>query len=229
MDFDRCSGEFSNPVTIFNQGCQPPQSCSASVSVEISPNNRFAYVSDVINLNQYDLSSSDIQDSIVQIYAVDSAQTPQFDMLQLAPNGKIYLSPWNGIIGFDSIDVINNPNEKGESCNFVYGGQPAYNPDGGDMPNMINYSLGPLVGSGCDTIPDSVLSVGQVALVQNNLRVLPNPADKNLYVQMSNAGNYEFQLFSPLGQMIESKETRQKSVFDTEWLAGGLYFIKAML
>jgi hypothetical protein len=229
MDFDRCTGEFSNPLTIFNQACHPPQtSCSGSVAVEFSQNNRFVYVSDVINLNQYDLSSSNVQDSVVQIYAVDSGQYAELDMLQLAPDGKIYLSTWNGLLTIDSIHVINNPNAKGDSCNFRYAEQPTYTNNELDMPNMINYSLGPLIGSGCDTIPDSVLSVGQVPLVQNNLRVLPNPTDKNLYVQMSNTGNYEFQLLSPLGQVIDIKESLQKSVFDTEWLAGGIYFIKAI-
>ena len=93
MDFDRCSGEFSNPITIFNQGCASPNSCSGSCSVEFSPNNRFLYVCDVINLNQYDLWSTNIQDSL-QIYAVDSGQNAGLFMLQLFPNGKIYLSTW---------------------------------------------------------------------------------------------------------------------------------------
>jgi hypothetical protein len=131
------------------------------------------------------------------------------------------------LLTYDSFHVINNPDLKGDSCNFVYASQPTYSHNN-IVPNMINYTLGPLIGSGCDTIPDSVLSVGQVPLVQNNLRVLPNPTDKNLYVQMSNTGNYEFQLLSTLGQVIDIKESLQKSAFNTQRLAGGIYFIKAI-
>jgi hypothetical protein len=71
-------------------------------------------------------------------------------MLQIAPNGKLYASPWDG--GYSFLHVINSPNLKGDSCDFIYGGQPAYSLNVNAVPNMINYSLGPLVGSGCDTI-----------------------------------------------------------------------------
>jgi hypothetical protein len=45
MDFDRCSGDFSNPLTIFNNASTDTSTLiSGCVSEEFSPNNRFLYV-----------------------------------------------------------------------------------------------------------------------------------------------------------------------------------------
>jgi hypothetical protein len=226
MDFDRCSGEFSNPDTVYNEASTDPihRPLSGCAAVEFSPNGRFIYVSDVINLNQYDLRSGNIQDSIA-VYTADSNDFFEMDMVQLAPNGKIYASTWNG--GLQALHVVNYPDSLGASCGFVYGGQPILTLTSGNIPNLINYNLGPLVGSGCDTIPDSPALIKP--LVENNLlRIMPNPADKYLYVEMGMQGNYEFQLLNEMGQLIDTKETRQVDDFDTERLANGIYFLKAI-
>jgi hypothetical protein len=67
------------------------------------------------------------------------------DYIQLAPNGKIYGSTYNG--GLKALHVINYPNLKGDSCKFVYGGQPTLTLNSDVLPNMINYNLGPLGSS----------------------------------------------------------------------------------
>src|SRR5436190_1341273 len=77
----------------------------------------------------------------------------------LGPDGKIYLATYYTTIPNDvfnlknqNLCVINFPNEVYPLCDFdtnsislgtrrVFGG----------LPNMPNYNLGPLVGSGCDT------------------------------------------------------------------------------
>jgi hypothetical protein len=222
MDFDRCSGLFSNPDTIFNQGCNPPYSCDGISSIEFSPNGRFVYTTDVYSLNQYDLWASNIQDS-VSIYNNSNSQ-PGLDMLQIAPNGKIYISTWNGIGGFDFIHVIKNPDSKGDSSYFVYGGQHMPGVDNLGLPNMINYRLGPLMGSGCDTIA----SLTERLVRENPLRIIPNPADKYVYVEISMQGSYEFDLLSAEGQLMDKKETKQVDIFDTENLSDGVYFLRVI-
>ena len=224
MDFDRCSGEFSNPITIYNQSCPNAPSCSGSASVEFSPNNRFVYVSDVIWLTQYDLWASNIQDS-VQI-AIDSTQFERLNMLQLAPNGKIYLSSWAGLQTIDSIHVINNPDAKGDSCNFRYAYQPTYTHNAIGMPNSINYRLGPLAGSGCDTIT----AINNVQAVDDNpVRVYPNPA-KNIISLVYNppaTGTVEFDLIDELGNKViqQSLSNGQNfAQFNTGMLSNGLYY-----
>jgi hypothetical protein len=42
-----------------------------------------------------------------------------YSSLQLAPDGKIYMAR----VGLQTLDVINNPNLSGSSCNYVQGGQ----------------------------------------------------------------------------------------------------------
>jgi len=222
MDFDRCSGEFSNPVTIFNDvSSSPDTTISGCTAVEFSPNGRFVYVSDNVNLIQYDLLAANIQDSS-QLYLRDSATVYGIDFLQLAPNGKLYGSTWDG--GLYNLHVINYPDLKGDSAGFVYGGQPTYSTNSNELPNLINYKLGPLTGSGCDTIANGV---GNIAQADNLLRILPNPANKYAYVEAGMQGNYRFDLLTENGQILSSKQTRQVDIFDTEQLAAGIYFIKA--
>jgi hypothetical protein len=91
------------------------------------------------------------------------------------------------------------------------------------------------VGSGCDTI-DSVAAIQPLTLQNNLLRIMPNPADKYLYVEMGmpataqggKQGDYEFQLINGLGKIVDIKETKQVDIFDTESLASGVYFVKAV-
>ena len=141
-------------------------------------------------------------------------------MLQVAPNGKIYGSTYNG--GLYALHVINYPDSLGANCDFVFGGQRTYTINSAVLPNMINYQLGPLAGP-CDTITS--ISNGQL-VAENALRVMPNPADKYVYVEMNTQGNYEFDLLNTVGQIIDKKETRQVDIFDTENLASGVYLIK---
>jgi len=223
MDFDRCSGEFSNPITIYNQSCPNGPSCSGSSSVEISPDNRFVYVGDVDQLTQYDLLAGNIQDS-VQLYTIDSVQIAQMNMLQLAPNGKIYLSSWDGLATYDSLHVINNPNALGDSCDFKFASQPTYSHNN-HMPNMVNYSLGPLLGSGCDTLT----GINNDAEAENiNIRVYPNPAKQiiNLAFKANTTGVVEFDLIDQLGETVmkELLGSQTYTQFGTGSLSNSLYY-----
>lgn len=217
LDFNRCNGEFSNPITINN--CPEPATISGESGVSFSANGRFVYASDRLNLTQYDLWSVNIQDS-VEIYRTDSGDFAQMAFLQLAINGKLYCSTWNG--GFYFLHVVNKPDEKGDSCGFVFGGQPTLSLNSFNLPNMPNYRLGALVGSGCDTIID----VGLETLDRGRPRIQPNPANKYVYVEMPLHGDFVFELVNETGQLIERKETRQVDIFDTENLPNGVYFLK---
>jgi hypothetical protein len=343
MDFDRCSGQFSNPITIFNNGTNDVQNpASGAASEEFSPDARFVYVTNTVTLNQYDLSQGNPQQDSAAIH--NSTDFFQMDFLQIGPNGKLYISCNNG--GAYYIHAVNYPDSEGVSCDYRDTAFITSTANSANFPNMINYNLGPLVGSGCDTIPalcnsavtniaasickgqtyvlgnfthsqtgfyadtlqningcDSVISlqltvdtvvaqiaqptpdvliatdtgnilwvscdttqliewatsdtfvptasgeyaaiitsgmcsdttacfmavVNSISVVSDNLlRVLPNPADKYLYVEMGMQGSYEFQLLNGLGQIVDIRETRQVDIFDTEQLASGVYFIKAI-
>jgi hypothetical protein len=219
MDFDRCSGEFSNVLTILNNWIPPFAIVSGSCSVEFSPNNRFLYVCNNINLNQYDLWATNKQDSI-QLFLQNGGA--QMGYLQEAPNGKIYASTWNG--GLPALHVINYPDQKGDSAGFVFGGQPTLTINSINVPNLINYKLGPLMGSGCDTIT----AITGVSTNSQEPKIMPNPANKYAYVEIGMQGNYEFDLLNTNGQVVDKKETPQIDIFDTEHIAAGSYFIRVI-
>lgn len=223
MDFDRCSGDFSNPLTIYNNASTHPATDphTGSTSVEFSPSGRFVYAADKVNLTQYDLWSSNIQDS-VEVYLAGTNDLAQLGSIQLAPNGKMYGSTWSG--GYFFLHVINSPDEKGDTCDFQWGGYTTLTYDAVCLPNMINYKLGPLIGSTCDTVyahlPTAINTESYATL-----RIIPNPADNYAYVEMGIQGDYEMQLLNENGQVLSTKQTRQVDIFDTEHLPAGLYFI----
>jgi Secretion system C-terminal sorting domain len=214
MDFDRCSGEFSNPVTMYNP--------DSGAIVEFSPDGRFVYATNSGNLTQFDLSLPNPQHDSITIWQHTENNDAKMGFLQIAPNGKLYASCFNG--GFYFIHAVNYPDLKGDSCMYVDTAFTTLTANSANFPNMINYRLGALVGSGCDTILSLNPSPKQRDLP---LRLQPNPADKYVYVEMGNQGNYQFDLLNALGQLIATKQTRQVDIFDTENLANGVYLLRA--
>ncbi len=113
----------------------------------------------------------------------------------------------------------------GMSCGFVYGGQPTLSNNSFNLPNLINYKLGPLIGSGCDTIPTGITETKAMILEP---RIIPNPANKYAYIEMGSQGNYQFALLNDAGQILDKKETKQVDIFDTEHLASGIYILQVL-
>jgi PKD domain len=147
FDFDRCSGLFSNPELInfdFDEGYFSGLAASRS--------SRFVYVSDRLNLYQYDLRSTDIESTKTIIDTYDNFTNPyacDFFNPQLAPDGKIYLGTWGGC---KNLHVIKHPERKGLACDFQQHGITLNTFHVGGLPNNPNYRLGPLDGSPCDTL-----------------------------------------------------------------------------
>ncbi|MFN8288461.1 MAG: T9SS type A sorting domain-containing protein [Chitinophagales bacterium] len=179
LDFDRCTGEFSNPLPIYNNISTQPvtQPLSGGESLEFSPNGQYIYVEARLTIVQYDLLATNVQDSVI-VYRSDSNDQAQISYLQRGPNGKIYCSTWNG--GYYFLHVINKPDEKGDSCEFVYAGQPTLSLNSMNLPNLINYRLGPLAGSGCDTIS----GIGGLHEERRELIISPNPASTDVSISV---------------------------------------------
>ncbi|MBK7390312.1 MAG: hypothetical protein IPI23_14930 [Bacteroidetes bacterium] len=111
FDFDRCTGSLSNHVTTLI-----PDSVNGNFGASISNNNRFLYVGSFYKIWQFDLFASDIPNSIIQVAQWDTVSSPfptLFFLHQLAPDGKIYLSTWNGC---DVLHVIESPDSLGLAC-----------------------------------------------------------------------------------------------------------------
>jgi len=166
-DYSRCTGDISNPVTIFQETINPP--FNHFWGCEFSPNGNILYVtiSDQTSyLFQFDLTAPNIATSIDTLWAT-SFPGEAIGALKRGPDNKIYESgPYTNPAFFaypypDSVynmynmnlGVINSPDNLGAACDFqpysfYLGGKRTY----WGLPNNPDYELGPLAGSICDTL-----------------------------------------------------------------------------
>ncbi len=149
-DFDRCSGDLSNPITLTFPG-----DVSYAVWAAFSPNSRYLYITnDLFYLYQYDLQAPNIDSSRILVgeydgYITDQGFSTQLFSMALAPDGKIYMTAPNGV---RVLHVIHKPNEPGIACDFRQHdiSLPAnilfY------MPNLPHFRMYDAPGSPCDTL-----------------------------------------------------------------------------
>ncbi|MEO8589122.1 MAG: T9SS type A sorting domain-containing protein [Flavobacteriales bacterium] len=189
FDFDRCTGQFSDPVHILINDA------NTMGGVAFSPNSRYLYVSSVEDVYQYDTEAPDIEASMVHIAEWDGFYSPSppfatlFDLAQLAPDGKIYISTGNGT---QHLHVIHDPDEAGLACNMEQHGIALPRYFSNSLPNHPNYHLGPVDGSVCDSLGINTGFCNEQQLVV--LQAFPNPSDGRFtlsYPVQSAAGELE--------------------------------------
>ncbi|MDB5281956.1 MAG: hypothetical protein JWO06_1031, partial [Bacteroidota bacterium] len=66
------------------------------------------------------------------------------------------------------------------------------------------------------------------AILDERIRVIPNPADKYVYVEIGKQGDYEMRLLNEVGQLIATRRTRQIDVLNTANLVSGIYFLQIL-
>jgi hypothetical protein len=223
FNFDRCSGELSDPISlplpIINQKQW------LGLGVAISPNNRFLYVSLTNEVYQFDLNAEDVFASIDTVARYDFVDyLSRFAMAQPGPDGKIYISCGNADTAFH---VINTPDLKGDSCGFVQRG--AHLPSFcNSVPNFPNYRLGALTGSACDTITD----LNEIARAEKEriLKVFPNPTSDVITIDYGftdwNKGEVSLEVSNDVGQIVYTQKLPMYSGFqklDVSKYATGLY------
>lgn len=225
FDFDRCSGKLSNFTQIENDSL----SNSFWVNTAISKNNRFLYASTSNKIYQYDLNAVDIQSSMEVIgqwdgFIYDNNFSTSFCDMQLAPNGKIYVSCASGNI---YLHVINQPNLKGKNCDFQLRGitLPTYIACG--LGNYPNYLLGADEGSICDT-----LTSNREYKLDDLFIIYPNPSNSKLQIKSKfpdYSKNSAIEIINISGNVVfrsELREYQKASDFDFGYLNPGLYFIQ---
>jgi hypothetical protein len=172
FNFDRCSGIINNPVVIFPELNQTIHGRNFWTGAYSADDSKFYVATQIFSVSinptsrlfQFDLTAPNIAASIDTLWEIQ--HPAQCGALRLAPDNKIYFSTfyyfgWPGYPYPDTaynqfnsnLSVINFPDSAGVSCGFVphgfsLGGYRAY----AGLPNNPNYDLGPLIGSGCDTI-----------------------------------------------------------------------------
>lgn len=170
MDFDRCTGLFFNPDSLYNNDSTDPihSPASGGASLAFSPSGRYLYVDNPTELNQYDLQSAHIGNGIP---IEKDTNVFQMGILQLAPNGKIYIGCWNG--GSYKIHVIEHPDSLGLACGFSLLGQSVATASPVAIPYFPNFRLGALPGA-CDTITTGLNTIA--AAHPPFASIGPNPA-----------------------------------------------------
>lgn len=223
FEFDRCTGQLSNPRHVFYK-----KKDSFSGGAAISPNSRYLYISRFKKLYQYDLWAKDLAASQILIdtfdgYRHEGKYPTLFHQAQLAPNGKIYVSSAGSA---PYLHVINQPNLRGDSCQFVQRGQelPTYNAF--SVPNHPNYRLGALKGSPCDTLG---LGVATKDIEKEEVKIFPNPAQDILNIEIiaETLQNIDFKLFNIQGALLKKQIiSSAQQTTDISDLSNGMYIIE---
>ncbi len=225
MDFDRCTGVFSNCIQLGDSICY---NCGY-YGLSFSPDNSKLYASMVKDsLFQFNLLAPNIKASRTLIYVIGNLNYG-FGQHEKGENGKIYLSHKNDINWqikdsiTTSLSVINSADSLGTACNF----QPfSFTLDGKlsyiGLPNNPNYALGPVVGSTCDSLTVGVSDAAQ----KFNLNIYPNPAGEEITIVTSKESAGELEIKDMQGRLIMRESIIYKSTRLTlSDLPNGVYII----
>ncbi|OJV30602.1 MAG: hypothetical protein BGO32_09475 [Bacteroidetes bacterium 37-13] len=223
MDFNRCTGEFGRYFTLLNRYDAAP-SFYGVAALAFSPSGRFLYVTTLYSLNQYDLDASPT-DSVRLLTLPNEAIDPGNWLIfipQLAPNGKIYISTYNG--GIPGYHVIHYPDRLGTNCIFVPFGQPVNTINAMSIPNMPNYRLGKLVGSPCDTL---VSDIKYTEALSTGISVYPNPAANTINISIAeNQPGLKLFVTDINGSIVHSQAIYSETAVDISKWAAGFYFVR---
>lgn len=240
IGFDRCSGLLYNPVIFQNE------TASATIpwyfSNQLSPNKSKLYIQQITQgplyqdayLIQIDLNTM-VKDTLHHFVYPEGP-----GMMELAPDGKIYLSvtqenpnafpfPYPDSVHTivnENLSVINFPDSAGVACDFqpysfYLGGNRTYY----GLPNNPHYELGPLIGSICDSLSVGLSKPTPVW----DYKLFPNPCynKTNLEVNTSRNITGSYQVFTATGIEI-TKQIKLESFnsIDLSNQATGVYFVR---
>ncbi len=225
MDFDRCTGMFSNVVSDttlpYIQG---------NVGCEFSPNSQLLYVTNILSTYQYDVTVSNPIATRIEVAVWDTFMIPGLFLgvymciPQLAPDGKIYITTGNST---EYLGRINNPDIPGIGCDVAQHSVVLPTISFNTLPNHPNYFLGKIPGSPCDTVVD--VGLGPLP-PEGGVGVFPNPTSGVFtlsYPAKDKAGLLE--LYDVNGRQVHREEIAPWSQFkrvESAPLSKGIYFCR---
>lgn len=227
FDFDRCTGELTTFAYIDNFDI----GAFASYGFSFSPDVSKLYVSNMDKLYQYCLNCNDsIEDTKVLLF---DNQYGGYSVGQheLGPDGKIYfVICYSEVPSFIStyknmnLCVINEPNLLGFACNIDtstiwLGGRRAIT----GLPNMVNYSLGAIPGSECDTLGVNVNTLAHKEIFS----VFPNPTTDILHINYSGTENvfYTLTITNATGaEVFKLQKFNSNKEINVKSFPAGVYF-----
>ncbi len=165
FDVNRCTGELSN----WQQISGPvPRGADNWYGCAFSPDGTKIYADELdlpfnSHLYQWDLNVPNIPASKTLIYA-DTTNT-YWGQMQLGPDGKIYIttiSPDTNSVSNFNLSVINDPNASGIACQYSHLSLYLEGlKTSGNLPNLPNYSLGPLLAQTANAGPNRLICPGE--------------------------------------------------------------------
>ncbi len=226
-DFDRCTGQFSNPVIYSDSAevirgfwdfdvSESEQKMYASATYQ-GPAGDLAYILQFDLTNPANFAAS--CDTIGSFYMLDAVP----GAVKRGPDDKIYITSLyqypdtcndylfcasTTFIQNTHLSVVPYPDSTGSACgyqnyNFSLGFHKAY----WGLPNNPNYELDTLHGSLCDTLTS--VGVNEIKPSDSQLHLFYNPDFQTLYVNADHLrgtkGVVEF--YSSSGQLLETINT----------------------
>ena len=237
FDFDRCTGDLFNyqaagePTTVSTNRYY---GCSISANEEVLYASSWEY--EFKNVYQFDLLASNIhatKQTIISYPDTGQLKYLYFGEILLGPDDRIYLTkgdnfqgPFSNTYYTHHMDVILNPDNLGVNCNY----QQSYFDLGNGrtiigLPTMVNYNLGPVIGSICDSLSTGIQ---EQESGEKAIQFYPNPFTKELSVHSVYPINILLKLYNELGELVYSKKINGNETIDVGFLPSGNYFIEAI-
>jgi hypothetical protein len=148
FDFDRCTGQLSNPrIVSYPNGFYTWYAAA-------SPDSRFLYLNHPNALYSLDLKAGDLGASLDTVAVYDGFACPNpwqtgIGLPGLGPDGKIYYATHNGT---KCMHELHHPNLPGWAADFEQHGLALPRYSQATMCPFPNYRLGVWEGSPCDTM-----------------------------------------------------------------------------
>jgi hypothetical protein len=224
LKFDRCSGNFYNPLLI---------DISNNVSgfgVAFSPNSKYLYISKFDKIFQFNTDTTDISASIDTVAVYDgfiSGLPPtccatDFWLMYLAANGKIYLTSGSGT---QHLHEMNYPDNGGLACDVQQHSIDLGIWQASSVPNHPNYYLG------CDTTLGCTPCYVSVNEIEHDFKfnIYPNPSSGNFNIIYLLPQNKEgkLEVFDITGKVVYEMRLPQWSTLQqislSAYINSGLY------
>jgi hypothetical protein len=231
--FDRCSGLFSQPLI---KRLPDPARFGG---VSFLPNNQLMYVSYTDTIYQYQLDAPDIFASQTVVAEYDGFRDEfgnytNFGIAQIAPNNRIYISPF---FGLSHLHYIKYPDSIGLACQVKqHGIKTPIEMRSISLPNIPEYRLGKLVGSPCDTIKVDTSIIKDTMFVPPpealTFQLTPNPTKNNLTLSILPLGlDYacKVTVWNMLGtreSLIYVNQFNPKVVLPFDRLESGIFIVR---
>jgi hypothetical protein len=222
-DFDRCTGILSNLIHV------DINDSMGAGGAAFSRSGRYLYIASVNFVYQLDMQAADIPGSVIIVAVYDGFTTAGFFptvfwQMELAPDDKIYINSTSSVMDYH---VINYPDSGGLSCDLQQHSihLPGYS---ASLPNHLNYFLGPVEGSICDSLTNDI---SNLTFTIPSFNVFPNPAKNILYVTQNN--KELINSINVLNSIGQEQDVSYSSIKNGEYLeinisslTPGIYFIE---